>query len=77
MKRVHISTCILHSLETKSKTDECDTPLSLPLLNKATPLNPDLCDPDFRLNRTDCKVPVPSYTYTGTSNSYTHNPDFA
>ena len=35
--------------------------------------NPDMCNPDFRLNRTDWKVPVPSYTY----NSHTHNPDFA
>ena len=41
----------------------------------ATQLNPDMCNPDFRLNlnRTDWKVLVPSYTY----NSYTHNPDFA
>ena len=31
-------------------------------------LNPDLCNPDFRLNRTDWKVVIPSYT---------HNPDFA
>ena len=40
---------------------------------QATLLNPDMCNPDFRLNRTDRKVPVPSYTY----NSYTHNPNFA
>ena len=38
----------------------------------ATLLNPDMCNPDFRLNRTDWKVPGSSYTY----NSYTHNPDF-
>ena len=37
----------------------------------ATLLNPYTCNPDFRLNRTNWKVPVPSYTY----NSYTHNPD--
>ena len=40
---------------------------------QATLLNPDMCNPDFHLNRTDWKAPVPSYTY----NSYTHNPDFA
>ena len=40
---------------------------------QATLLNPDMCTPDFRLNRTDWKVPVPSYSY----NSYMHNPDFA
>ena len=34
-------------------------------------LNSDMCNPDFRLNRTNLEVPVPSYTY----NSYTHNPD--
>ena len=33
--------------------------------------NPDMCNPDFCLNRTDWKVPVPSYTY----NSYTHSPE--
>ena len=40
---------------------------------QATLLNPDMSNPDFRLKRTDWKVPVPSYAY----NSYTHNPDFA
>ena len=40
---------------------------------QATLLNPDMCNPDFRLKRTDWKVPVPSHTY----NSYMHNPDFA
>ena len=40
---------------------------------QATLLNPDMSNPDFRLNRTDWNVPVPSYTY----NSYAHNPDFA
>ena len=40
---------------------------------QATLLNPDMCNPDFRLNRTDWKVPAPFYTY----NSYTHNSDFA
>ena len=40
---------------------------------RATLLNPDMCNPDFRLNRTVWKAPVPSYTY----NSYAHNPDFA
>ena len=40
---------------------------------QATLLNPDMCNPDFRLNRADGKVPVPSFTYP----SYTHNPDFA
>ena len=40
---------------------------------QATLLNPDMCNPDFRLNRTDGKVPVPSYTY----NTYAHNPEFA
>ena len=40
-------------------------------LIQATMLNPDMCNPDFRLNQTDWKVAVPSYTY----NSYTHNPD--
>ena len=43
------------------------------LLIQATLLNPDMCNPDFRLNRTDGKVPVLFYTY----NSYMHNPDFA
>ena len=43
------------------------------MIIQATLLNPDMCYPDFRLNRTDLKVPVPSYTY----NSYTHNSDFA
>ena len=38
---------------------------------QATLLNPDMCNPDFRLNRTDWKVLIPSHTY----NSYTHNPD--
>ena len=33
----------------------------------------DMCNPDSCLNRTDWKVPVPSYTY----NLYTHNTDFA
>ena len=42
-------------------------------LIQATLHNPDMRNPDFRLNRTDWKVPVPSYTY----NSYTHNPDLA
>ena len=42
-------------------------------LVQATLLNPDMCNPDFRLNWTDWKVPVPSYTY----NSYMHNSDFA
>ena len=32
------------------------------IMIQATPLNPDLCNPDFRLNRADWKVPVPSYT---------------
>ena len=40
---------------------------------KATLLNPDMCNPDFRLSRIDRKVPVLSYTYY----SYMHNPDFA
>ena len=40
---------------------------------QATLLNTDMCSPDFRLNRTDWKVPASSNTY----NSYTHNPDFA
>ena len=40
---------------------------------QATLLNPDMCNPDFRLNRTDKKVPVLSYTY----NSYTHNSELA
>ena len=40
---------------------------------QATLLNPKMCNPDFRLSRTDWKVPVPSYTY----NSYAHNPEFA
>ena len=40
---------------------------------QATLLNPDMCNPDFCLNRTDWKVPVTSYTY----HFYTHNPDFA
>ena len=40
---------------------------------QATLLNPDMCNPDFRPERTDWKVPVHSYTYI----SYTHNPDFA
>ena len=43
------------------------------MLVQGTLLNPYMCNPDFRLNRTDWKVPVPSYTY----NFYTHNPDFA
>ena len=34
-------------------------------------LNSDMCNPDFRLNRTNLEVPVSFYTY----NSYTHNPD--
>ena len=38
-----------------------------------TQLNPDMCNTDFCLNRTDWNVPVPSYKH----NSYTHNPDFA
>ena len=38
-----------------------------------TLLNPDMFNPDFRLNRTDWKVLIPSHTF----NSYTHNPDFA
>ena len=42
-------------------------------LVQATLLNPDMCNPDFRLNRTNWKIPVTSYTY----NSYTHNSDFA
>ena len=37
---------------------------------QATLLNLDMCNLDFRLNRTDWKVPVPTYIY----NSYTHNP---
>ena len=41
---------------------------------QATLVNPDMCNPDFCLNRTDSKVPVPSYN---TYNSYTHNTDFA
>ena len=40
---------------------------------QATLLGPDMCNPDVRLNRTDWKVPVPSYKY----NSFIHNPDFA
>ena len=40
---------------------------------QTTMLNPDMCNPDFHLNRTDWKVTIPSHTY----NSYTHNPDFA
>ena len=40
---------------------------------QATLLNPDMCNPDFRLNRTVWKVTFPSYTYK----YYTHNPDFA
>ena len=40
---------------------------------QATLLNPDMYNPDFCLNWTDWKVPVPSNTY----NSYTHNLDFA
>ena len=40
---------------------------------QATLLNPDMCNQDFRLNRTDWKVPVPSYTY----DSFMHNSDFA
>ena len=47
--------------------------LEVTLRVHATLVNPDMCNPDFRLNRTDWKVPVPSYTYI----SYTHNPDFA
>ena len=43
------------------------------VLIQATLLNPDICNPNFRLNRTYWKVPVPSYT----KNSYKHNPDFA
>ena len=43
------------------------------IIVQATLLNPDMCNPDFRLNRTDWKFPVPSYTY----DSYTNNPDFA
>ena len=42
---------------------------------QATLLNPDMCNPDLCLNRTDWKVPVPSYTYM--YDSYTHTPDFA
>ena len=38
---------------------------------QATLLNLDMCNPDFRLNRTDWKVPVPSYA----NNFYAHNPD--
>ena len=38
---------------------------------QVTLLNLDMCNPDFRLNRTDWKVSVLFYTY----NSYTHNPD--
>ena len=45
----------------------------LNLLIPATLLNPDMSNPNFRLNRTDWKVPVTSYTY----NSYMHNLDFA
>ena len=40
---------------------------------QATLLNPDMCNPDFCLNRTDWKVPVPSFIY----NCYTRNTDFA
>ena len=40
---------------------------------QTTLLNPDMCNPDFRLNRTVWKVTFPSYTYK----YYTHNPDFA
>ena len=36
-------------------------------------VNPDMCNLDFRLNWTDWKDLVPSYTY----NSYMQNPDFA
>ena len=47
---------------------------SVPINISLSPLlNPDLCNPDFRLNRTDWKVMIPSYTFY----SYTHNPDFA
>ena len=31
---------------------------------QATLLIPDMCNPDLRLNRTDSKVPVPSYMFT-------------
>ena len=40
---------------------------------QATLLNPNMCNPDFRQNRTDWNVPVPSYTYK----SYMHNSYFA
>ena len=45
----------------------------LPWSLQATLLNLDICNPDFRLNGTDLKVPVPTFTY----NFYMHNPDFA
>ena len=42
-------------------------------LNAGNSVNPDMCNKNFCLNRTDWKLLVPSYTY----NSYTHNPEFA
>ena len=42
---------------------------------QATLLNPDMCNPYFRINRTDWNVQVPSYTRN--SYMYMHNPDFA
>ena len=70
------------SVFAKCCTIPCHSPgngLNLALLEnqrkhiQATLLNPDMCNLDFRLNQTDRKVTVPSYT----RNSYMHNPDFA
>ena len=59
-----------HDFECNNKWHNvsCISIIQATLLN-----NPEMCNPDFRLKRTDWKVPVPSYTY----NSYTYNPDFA
>ena len=71
INNVYINTNTLCTVETKMLYVELVTCFIWSL--QATLLNPDMGNPDFRLNRTDWKVPAPSYSY----NSYTHNTDFA
>ena len=60
-------------LYSKSENPDKTRPYKSSSPVQATLFNPDVCNPDFRQNQTDWKVPLLSYTYS----SYTHNPDFA
>ena len=73
-KMVELKTVSLD--EMNEKTNQFGTWLYLTILLgyiQTALLNPDMCNLDFRLNRTDWNVPVPPFTY----NLYVHNRDFA